>query len=78
MEGSRGGIKALVGFLLAAMLFGGIYYSLIITMLPQRIGEGAAKAPFLRELVGEGYLPFLIFFIGGIGQVLAGYWMEKR
>jgi MFS family permease len=78
VEGSRGGIKALVGFLLAAMLFGGIYYSLIITMLPQRIGEGAAKAPFLRELVGEGYLPFLIFFIGGIGQVLAGYWMEKR
>ncbi len=78
VENNRGGIKTIVGFLLAAMLFGGIYYSLIITMLPQRIGEGAAKAPFLRELVGEGYLPFLVFFIGGIGQVVAGYWMEKR
>ena len=73
-----GGAKTIIGLLLAAMLFGGIYYSLIITMLPARLGEGAAKASFLQEFVGEGYLPFLVFFIGGLGQVLAGYWMENR
>ena len=77
-ENNGGSIKTVVGFLLAAMLFGGIYYSLIITMLPQRISEGAQKAPFLQQLVGEGYLPFLVFFVGGLGQILAGYWMEKR
>ena len=77
-EKTGGGTKTVIGLLLAAMLFGGIYYSLIITMLPSRLGEGAAKASFLREFVGEGYLPFLVFFIGGLGQVLAGYWMENR
>ena len=69
---------SIVGLLLTAMLFGGIYYSLIITMLPERLAVGAGSSDILRGIVGEGYLPFIVFFIGGLGQVAAGHWMENR
>ena len=70
--------RSIVGLLLTAMLFGGIYYSLIITMLPDRLAAGADNSKLLGGIVGEGYLPFIVFFIGGLGQVAAGHWMENR
>ena len=73
-----GGGRSIVGLLLTAMLFGGIYYSLIITMLPDRLAAGADNSKLLGGIVGEGYLPFIVFFIGGLGQVAAGHWMENR
>ena len=73
-----GGSRSVVGLLLTAMLFGGIYYSLIITMLPDRLAAGAGNSTLLGGIVGEGYLPFMVFFIGGLGQVAAGHWMENR
>ena len=73
-----GGGRSVVGLLLTAMLFGGIYYSLIITMLPDRLAAGADNSRLLGGIVGEGYLPFIVFFIGGLGQVAAGHWMENR
>ena len=73
-----GGGRSVVGLLLTAMLFGGIYYSLIITMLPDRLAAGADNSKLLGGIVGEGYLPFIVFFIGGLGQVAAGHWMENR
>ena len=72
------GGRSIVGLLLTAMLFGGIYYSLIITMLPDRLAAGADNSKLLGGIVGEGYLPFIVFFIGGLGQVAAGHWMENR
>ncbi len=72
------GGRSIVGLLLTAMLFGGIYYSLIITMLPGRLAAGADNSKLLGGIVGEGYLPFIVFFIGGLGQVAAGHWMENR
>ena len=73
-----GGGRLIIGLLLTAMLFGGIYYSLIITMLPDRLAAGAGNSTLLGGIVGEGYLPFMVFFIGGLGQVAAGHWMENR
>ena len=75
---AAGGGRSIVGLLLTAMLFGGIYYSLIITMLPDRLAAGADNSKLLGGIVGEGYLPFIVFFIGGLGQVAAGHWMENR
>jgi MFS family permease len=75
--GSRGG-KTIVGLLLCAMLFGGVYYSLIITKLPQHFDTGSSGVPYLDNISKAGYLLFLVYLIGGFGQVFAGWWMEKR
>ncbi|MEC8895191.1 MAG: MFS transporter [Planctomycetota bacterium] len=77
-NGTGTGGKTIVGLLLCAMLFGGVYYSLIITKLPQHFDEGSLGAAHLRTYSKAGYLLFLVYLIGGFGQVFAGRWMEKR
>jgi len=77
-NGAGTGGKTIVGLLLCAMLFGGVYYSLIITKLPQHFDAGSSGVPSLETISKAGYLLFLVYLIGGFGQVFAGQWMEKR
>lgn len=78
VKGDGGGGKTIVGLLLGAMLFGGVYYSLIITKLPQHFDAGSTGAPYLESISKAGYLLFLVYLVGGFGQIFAGHWMEKR
>ena len=74
----HGSLRLVVTLLLLAMACGGVYYSLIITKMPDHLSTRLAGGSFEDDLTRRAWIPFLVYAIGGLAQVLFGHLVSRR
>jgi len=75
---TRRSLYQIMTLLLIAMFFGGVYYALVITKLPDQLALAVKSETFQRDIVKKAWLPFVVYLVGGASQILGGFLITTR